>query len=347
MPRQTAAGKWQARIVDPVTKKRVSLGTFQTMKEARVKEITELARIEAGEIVGGGRIKFEKFALDFLESRKHDLSPETYRNYLYALNRHILPTFAQRELRNITPASVRAWFLALPDVPSRKGVYSLMSQIMKQALRDGEIVRTPVDIKGAMRDTSKARDFVPLGDVQMLRTMAGETSQMGVLLLLMVGAGIRIGEALALDWEDIDIKAGTVHVHKHLGKRLDIVQGTKHQADGDRTVALPEVVRKALEDFRNTRSTSEHDDPVFLNTKGNRYSYHSFNYDFDKLKNSLGLFDLHAHDLRHTGLTLYAQTGATQGELMARGGHKDVRSSLRYQHSSPERDKANAEKMTL
>lgn len=45
------------------------------------------------------------------------------------------------------------------------------------------------------------------------------------------------------------------------------------------------------------------------------------------------------HDLRHTGLTIFAQEGATLAELMRRGGHSDMRVVLRYQHSTMTRDR--------
>ncbi len=49
---------------------------------------------------------------------------------------------------------------------------------------------------------------------------------------------------------------------------------------------------------------------------------------------SVGLPDLHFHDLRHTGGTLTATTGATLKELMARLGHSSVRAALIYQHAT-------------
>lgn len=346
MPRKTASGKWQARVVDPITRKRLALGTFNTEKEAKVAEVTEYARIKSGEIVGGGRISFETFALQYLETRKIDLAPDSYRNSLYNLNNWLLPTFGKRELRKITPAAVRAWFLTLPETPGRKAIYSLMSQIMKQALYDGEINRNPVLIRGAMKDTSTPREYVPPADIHMLRTMAGDSSQMGVLLFLVMGGALRIGEALALNWEDVDLTNGTVHVYKHLVPNHGMQKGTKHDPEGDRTIAVPEAVTAALKGLKNTRTT-EHDTPVFINTKGTRYSYNSFHREFNKLKASIGLDHVHVHDLRHTGLTLYAQTGATQGEIMSRGGHRDHRSSMRYQHSNLERDKANTERMNM
>jgi hypothetical protein len=53
--------------------------------------------------------------------------------------------------------------------------------------------------------------------------------------------------------------------------------------------------------------------------------------------------DLHLHDLRHSGLTWAAATGASTAELMRRGGHANPRAALRYQHATADRDKALAD----
>ena len=55
------------------------------------------------------------------------------------------------------------------------------------------------------------------------------------------------------------------------------------------------------------------------------------------------LSDLKPHDLRHTGATLAAETGATTRELMARLGHTSPSVAMRYQHAAKERDKSIAD----
>jgi len=52
------------------------------------------------------------------------------------------------------------------------------------------------------------------------------------------------------------------------------------------------------------------------------------------------------HDLRHTGLTMFAQEGATLAELMRRGGHADISIVLRYQHATMTRDRELADRMS-
>jgi hypothetical protein len=59
---------------------------------------------------------------------------------------------------------------------------------------------------------------------------------------------------------------------------------------------------------------------------------------------SAGLRDgLHLHDLRHSGLTLVATSGATTKELMKRGGHASATAALRYQHIADGRDREIAD----
>ncbi|MEN3613282.1 tyrosine-type recombinase/integrase [Plantactinospora sp. ZYX-F-223] len=69
---------------------------------------------------------------------------------------------------------------------------------------------------------------------------------------------------------------------------------------------------------------------------------------FNKLANwkaavaKVGQPNLHFHDLRHTGNTLAAQTGASTRDLMARMGHDSPQAALIYQHATAEADRAIA-----
>ena len=59
-------------------------------------------------------------------------------------------------------------------------------------------------------------------------------------------------------------------------------------------------------------------------------------------RDEAGLPDFRFHDLRHTGNTLAAATGASTKELMARMGHASMRAALIYQHATADRDAAIA-----
>ena len=55
-------------------------------------------------------------------------------------------------------------------------------------------------------------------------------------------------------------------------------------------------------------------------------------------RRAAGRPDLRFHDLRHTGATLAAATGATIAELMRRLGHSTAQAAMRYQHATDDRD---------
>ncbi len=78
---------------------------------------------------------------------------------------------------------------------------------------------------------------------------------------------------------------------------------------------------------------------------GTAISPRNFQRYWDKARDAIGRPDLHLHDLRRTGLTWAAATGASVAELMRRGGHANARAALRYQHATADRDRALAEAM--
>ena len=59
-----------------------------------------------------------------------------------------------------------------------------------------------------------------------------------------------------------------------------------------------------------------------------------------------GAEGLRFHDLRHTGNTLAATTGASTKELMSRMGHASARAALIYQHATQDRDAAIADSLS-
>ena len=63
-------------------------------------------------------------------------------------------------------------------------------------------------------------------------------------------------------------------------------------------------------------------------------------------RDAAGRPDLHSHDLRHTGLTWAAWSGATLAELMSRAGHSTPAMAIRYQHAAQDRDAIIAQKLS-
>jgi len=84
---------------------------------------------------------------------------------------------------------------------------------------------------------------------------------------------------------------------------------------------------------------------VFVGPKGGRLRRSNFNIIWVRARDATGLSGLHLHDLRHTGSTMAASTGASLRELMERLGHSSPRAALIYQHATRDRDEAIAAAM--
>jgi integrase len=65
-----------------------------------------------------------------------------------------------------------------------------------------------------------------------------------------------------------------------------------------------------------------------------------------KAREVAGIKHAHFHDLRHAGLTLSAQVGATLAEVMRRAGHSSAAAAIRYQHAADKRDKEIAARLS-
>ncbi|WP_164479547.1 site-specific integrase [Microbacterium sp. Y-01] len=344
--RQLKSGRWQVRVWDGTAY--ASLGTYPTEDEAKIVVLKFRAGVfsepkQTPAPIPRGREKFGKFALEVIQSRKHTLSPSTYHFHLWNLDAHLKP-FENVALADVTYSAIVKWWHSMDDKPnSRKSAYGTLSTVMKRAVKLGKIPSSPCMIEGASKDFSKPRPLVPTDDIKMMMLVCTD-QQMLASLWVLLGTGCRIGELLALTWADVDLNEGTIRIDKHLTIH-GIQRGTKAHADGKRTLIMPEEATDALRTLSRSRVPMP-DVPVFLNARGGRLTYHKYRQRFTALRDSVGLTNVNIHDLRHIHLTEYARH-ATLREVMDRAGHTDVASAMRYQHASPERERAIVEKLKL
>jgi len=214
---------------------------------------------------------------------------------------------------------------------------------MKAAVAEREPGVVWVPKKGASRDVSKPRPTFGLGDVSLLRMLC-EDEQTTCILWVLVTSGLRIGEVLALDWEDVDLENGTVRVHKHLLRNGTLARGRKKHPDADVLQPLHQDAVTALRNLLSTRDAKT--GPVWLNSLGERLSYHAWYDRWGSLRKAYGLEHMHTHDIRSVHLTAFAEH-ATMKEVLERGGHSDYRSAMRYQRPDAQRQKEIVAQMSF
>ncbi len=153
---------------------------------------------------------------------------------------------------------------------------------------------------------------------------------------------LRRGEVLGLQRGDIDLLHGTLRVERAVvlppGGRP--IVGMPKTVAGRRTVSVPPNVLPAAVEHLASFISPEPDAWLISANGGSPISPSTLELAWRQARLAIGRPDLHLHDLRHSGLTWAAATGASTRELMALGGHASPRAALRYQHATEDRDRA-------
>lgn len=156
----------------------------------------------------------------------------------------------------------------------------------------------------------------------------------------MVRAAVR--ELAELRRHDVDLAHGVVHVRRGVVRvKGAYVVGDPKSHAGVRDIAVPPHLTPALVDHLARHVDPAPDALLFAGELGGHLSPSLYDA-YYPAREAAKRADLRFHDLRHTGATLAAATGATLAELMRRLGHSTPAAAMRYQHAADDRDAAIA-----
>jgi len=344
------SGRWQVRYVEPDGRLRPAPMTFG----ARIDADSWLARWAAGEIdpdeVSPATVtdpRLRVYADQWLADRP--LKPRTRALYRSILDRTILPALGEVPLSRVTTARVRAWHAGLPaDHPTQRAhAYALLRTIMGTAVDDEIVAANPCRIRaaGSVRAAHEVRVATP---PELSVLVAAMPERLRPMVLLAAWCGLRFGELTELRRGDVDMTTGVVHVRRGVVRvGPEYVVGTPKSAAGRRSVAMPDHVAGAVVAHLASPHVGPGDDALlFPAVHGGHMAPSTLYGPFYAARKKAKRPDLRFHDLRHTGATLAAATGATLADVMARLGHSTPGAAMRYQHASGDRDRAIADALS-
>ncbi len=350
--RQRASGRWQARYVGPDDIERTAPTTFATKREAE----QWLTLIES-EIIRGewaapeaAEVQLDEYATQWIAERQ--LQPRTRELYEDLFRLNVRPYLGTLSLATIKLATIRSWRKRALDggrpEPQMVKSYRLLRSILNTAMKEDGILReNPCRIKGYDGYHTPERPTATLAQVYALAEAV--PPRFSALVLVATFSGLRWGELAALRRCDVDLEAATVRVPRKVAALRNRMEfGPPKSEAGMRTVALPDA---ALDPLRPHLTEFVGDDPdalVFTGAKGKVLRSSNFRRAVNwsaSLKTAGISGEFHFHDLRHTGNTLAAASGASTRELMHRMGHSSMRAALVYQHATSERDREIAAAM--
>jgi integrase len=214
---------------------------------------------------------------------------------------------------------------------------------MNTAVDDKRIGRSPCTVKGAGSTESAKRPIATIAELQVAVDALLPRYRAGFALA--AGCQLRRGEVLGLQRRHVDMEALTIKVEQEWvvppGKR-PILKAPKTAA-GYRTIDVPPNIAPALQAHLGSFVGPGPKAWVFGTANGKPVEPRNFFRQWEKARKQVGRIGLTIHDLRHSGLTWSASTGAPLAELMRRGGHKDSRAAVRYQQATRDSGKVLAD----
>jgi integrase len=297
-------------------------------------------------------VTLDEFGTRWIEERP-GLRPRRVDLYRWLFGRHIRPHLGRVMLGDLDAARVRPWRAQLLDSgvsPTMTAkAYRLLRAVLMTAVDDGTIARNPCRIRGAGSEPTGERPVLSVAQVYDLAARMPEGTPYGLLVLVATFGSLRWGEVTALRRADVDESHDVVRVRSAFSRRYsgEIVRGQPKSRASVRAVVLPRPVMEMLAAHLSEHVPADSETLVLTGDKGGPIHRGNFNKRVKWVENvaAVGAPGLHFHDLRHTGNTFAAMTGASLRDLMTRMGHDSMRAALIYQHNTQGADRKIADAM--
>jgi integrase len=285
-------------------------------------------------------ITLADYAAQWRQVIEASIKPRTRASYEQILRLHIVPAFGAVKVRQLQKGRVKA-FLAekLASGLARNSVriiHATLRAMLNAAVDDGLILGNPADRLGRRlrlvqrpaerRETIKALTREQLA--HFLATAAATDRRHAPLFLLMARTGLRLGEALGLQWEDLDLGRRTVRVARALSAGRVETPKSGH----GRTVDMSQQLARTLLRLQMERKPEalrrgwpELPPWIFCSEAGTPLDPANVDKAFKRVLKSAGL-PLHfsPHGLRHTFASLLLQQGESPAYVQRQLGHASI-----------------------
>lgn len=317
---------------------------FRTIKEAR-KALSEII-LEGPNISNDDKdtMLFGKFLEEiFLPWYKVKVKPQTYDYKVKVINKHF-SYFYEISIIEIEPVHVQMWQSKLSQTlkPSYvRTTQGLLTMVLERAMILGLTERNPSKIVGNVKNRKAEIDFWTKEEFEKVISCfyLNDYFQhfLYVSLWLLFMTGMRIGEATAVQWEDIDFETGVLKINKTLYyKRLEEYQFVEPKTKSSlRTLALDADTLEILKIWHDVQDSIVKTGFV-LSYNGEPTLNHTIRDAIIKYSTIAGVHRIKIHALRHSHASLLIQMGENPLIIKDRLGHEDIQTTLgTYGHLYP------------
>lgn len=279
---------------------------------------------------------------------KERVKPRTYSRYQSIIGLHLVPEFGDISIENLKRRAIQEFLTKKKkegNLLSGKDLSSASTNLMLTVLSmafeyaiDMEVCEDNpcVRLKRIPEDSKKIDAFTRDEQKKIEAYIKSSDDRRLFGILLDFYSGMRIGELIALEWQDVDFDKGLIYINKTAYRdksktgEWEVCIDKPKTKSSERVIPLPTCIIELMKEYSITSKSNY----VIENKKSERMSIRSYQYIFEKITEKVGVRKLNFHAIRHTFATRAIECGMDIKTLSEIMGHKNASITLnRYAHS--------------
>ena len=292
-------------------------------------------------------INFENFVQIYYEDMAHRLRENTMRTKKFIIDLKIIPYFKKKNMNEIKTSDIRAWQNALMkkgySETYLKTVNNQLAAIFNYAVRYYDLKDNPCRKAGSIgKSHAGEKEFWTKQEFKQFLVTVEDKPETKMAFLLLYWTGMRIGELLALTYNDINLEKRTISVNKSYQRieGRDIITPPK-TPKSKRIITIPPFLAEELKEYIS------HLYGIMANERMFRFTKSYMEHEIIRGIKASGVKRIRLHDIRHSHASLLISKLGAQPNLVAdRLGHEKIQTTLStYSHLYPEQSRQLAEQM--
>ena len=337
-------GKWYVVIDYHGRRKSKCIGTREAAERVKREVESRLALGEVGILDERKKQTFGEYAQRWLSSYvAAQCKPSTAEGYGVIVRVHLIPRFGEMPLERVSRGEIKSYLSELVAGgkfarATIQNILATLRAILMHAVEDGLIAANPALRLGRFNRPQREprkREFLTREEAErFLDTAKKFCPERFPLFLTALRTGMREGELLALEWDDIQFGTSENDPNRYILVRRNFTRGqfTTPKNRKERRIDLSRELRRVLMELRDQkilkafeRGEAEIPKLVFPSATGGpldgRNVYHR---DFRPCLEAAGLRAITFHSLRHTFASLLIQGGASLPYVREQMGHSSI-----------------------
>lgn len=268
---------------------------------------------------------------------KPNAKSKTQENYIYLTERYLTKNIGQYEINKLNTLKLQMLVTKLLEkniaTSTINSVVTIISSSLKMAKKLG-VAKDELnfEIKRPKVVSKSVECFSKSEQTKIENAVKSSTKQKLKGILFCLYTGVRIGELLALTWQDFDLNKNIVTINKtcHDGRKRET--NTPKTQTSIRQFPLPKQIVPMIKEMKRKSSCQ-----FFISQNGKPVGVRSYQRSFKLLLKKIGVKHKGFHALRHTFATRAVECGVDIKTLAEILGHKNAMMTLnRYTHSLTE-----------